>query len=111
MRDGIDGVINEFWIMSKALRVLNHQGLLGDYIVQVVHQECCQSIVSAKLSALGQSLVGLGLIDVHADVAADRAQKIMILEIEAGDGAWFLQHHEMIVSFLFPDLVFELDGS
>ena len=82
MSDGIDRVINEFWVVAKLFCVLHNQRLLRDEIIQIVHEKCSEAVVCTKLTALGQSPVRLRLVDMRCDMATNGPKQIMIFEIQ-----------------------------
>ena len=51
------------------------------------------------MAALGESFVGLGLVNVHTDMTTGSLQQIMVFEVQARDRARSLQNDKTVQAF------------
>ena len=74
------GVLEECRVALVLGGVLDHQRLLGDEVLQVVHDERRQSVEGLELAALGQLLIRLVLGQEGGNLATGSPQEIDLLE-------------------------------
>ena len=80
--DRTNGVVNKLRIMTVFLGILDDHRLLRNQVVQVMHQECGQPIVSPELTGFRKATIRLGLVDVGSNMTPDRFQQVVVLKVK-----------------------------
>ena len=92
--DGRDRVVDELRIVAVTCRVLHHQRLLRDQVLEVVHHERCEAIIGLELPRLRELRCGLIECDVARRLAPDGAQQIELLPGERLRGERAREHDD-----------------
>ena len=79
----LDRIIDELRLVFVLLGVLHDHRLLGDDVLQVVHQKSRQPVEGLELAALCELEFLSFLIKIARDLLPCRFQQIMIFEVEA----------------------------